>query len=323
MSLIRRLIILLSSLGALALLVGGIASEALHAARLRTVATQFEVKLPSYPGVAKPGDIVLVTGTMEGDALDLGYGNPSFPGAFMVSRLLEYDKGVIRRKWRTVESNRWVSPNGRLGSWTLSRSIMEAALDGSRAAVPQREFVAPRRIKGEAVEPAKLTTNGDVLEFNARGRHYRLGYKVWPGNRPYTVLAQVADTHGLLMPFRVPGLQGAPFSAMAIGAHPDPSFLLELSQRDYVRNLGFLLLAMLCGAIAWFVVLRWIWEDEGFVETLVPAAWRGAATAAPIALVAFWPAAGSAYVWITAISIGGAAGVLFLLLGLLLARWMA
>jgi hypothetical protein len=297
----------------------GMVQEALHAARLRSVATQIDIKLPSAPEAAKPGEIVLVTGAMQGETINLGADNPSFPGAFIVSRHLDRRTGLINQRWRSVESKRWISASGRLGPWTLSPAIYNRALDGSRPAQPQREFTAPRVVEGTAVMPRSLAVDGNALQFNAGGELYRLDYQVWSGNQPFTVLAQVANDKSLV-PFLVPGLQGAPFSAMAAGAHPDPSFLLELSDRDVLSSLGILVLLVLFGALGWFAVLRRIW-DQGFFRTVGDSLWRGAAMVAPMMLIAFWPATNTNFIWIAAASVGGAAGVLFLLIGLVYAEW--
>jgi hypothetical protein len=297
----------------------GMVQEALHAARLRTVATQIDIKLPATPEDAKPGEIVLVTGTMQGETIDLGADNPAFHGAFIVTRHLDRRTGLINKRWRSVESKRWISASGRLGPWTLSPAIYNRALDGSRPAQPQRDFTAPRVVEGAAIQPRNLKVEGNDLEFNAGDELYRLAYVVWPGSQPFTVLAKVASDKSLV-PFLVPGLQGAPFSAMAAGTHPDPSFLLELSSRDALSNLGILVLLVLFGALGWFAVLRRIW-DQGFFRTIGDSLWRSAAMVAPMMLIAFWPATNTNFIWIAAASVGGAAGVLFLLIGLVYAEW--
>jgi hypothetical protein len=297
----------------------GMVQEALHAARLRTVATQIDIKLPGTPEDAKPGEIVLVTGAMQGETIDLGADNPTFQGAFIITRHLDRRTGLINKRWSSVESKRWVSAAGRLGPWVLSPAIYARALDGSRPAQPQSEFGAPHIVEGAAVIPRNLAVEGNALRFNAGDELYRLAYVVWSGNQPFTVLAQVAKDKSLV-PFLVPGLQGAPFSAMAAGAHRDPAFLLELSGRDTLRNLGILVLLVAFGALGWYAVLRRIWA-QGFFRTVGDSLWRSAAMVAPMMLIAFWPATNTNFIWIAAASIGGAAGVLFLLIGLVYAEW--
>ena len=294
--------------------------EALHAARLRTVATQIDVKLPKTPAEAKPGEIVLVTGTMQGEALNLGPDNPHFPGAFIVIRNLDRQTGMLRKRWRMVENQRWISPTAQLGAWPLSYSIYNSVIDGDRGAQPQREFTVPRNIRGAPIQARNLSIHGNALEFIADGVTYRLDYRIWSGNAPFTVLAQVADEKGTLVPFRVPGLQGSMFSAMAKGAHQDLSFLLELSRRDVLTNLGILVLITGTGALAWYMVLRRIW-DQSFFRTVGDSLWRSAAMVAPMMLIAFWPATNTSFIWVAAASVGGSAGVLFLLIGLVYAEW--
>jgi hypothetical protein len=179
--------------------------EALHAARLRTVATQIDIKLPASPGDARPGEIVMVTGAMQGEMIDLGADNPAFHGAFIIARHLDRRTGLIKKRWRSVESQRWISASGRLGPWTLSPAIYARPLDGGRPAQPQSEFGAPRVIEGAAVVPSHLAVEGNVLRFNVGDELYRLDYQVWSGNQPFTVLAQVANDKSLV-PFLVPGL---------------------------------------------------------------------------------------------------------------------
>jgi len=297
----------------------GMVQEALHAARLRTVATQVDIKLPATPEEAKPGEIVMVTGPMQGETIDLGGDNPTFHGAFIVTRYLDRRTGLINKRWSSVESKRWISASGRLGPWPLSPAIYARALDGSRPARPQSEFGAPRIIEGAVVTPRNLAVEGNTQRFNVGDDLYRLGFVVWSGNQPFTVLAQVANDKSLV-PFRVPGLQGAPFSAMAEGTRQDPSFLLELSHRDVISNLGILVLLVLFGALGWYSVLRRIWV-QGFFRTVGDSLWRSAAMVAPMLLIAFWPATNTNFIWIAAASVGGAAGVLFLLVGLVYAEW--
>ncbi|WP_374384532.1 hypothetical protein [Dongia sp.] len=222
-----------------------------HVTQLEQTAGMLAHILPSSLDEVTAGDVILVHGNLETkDRSARSIDEYKFGKALKIERSHEVYTGAGRGKdWRDTGNGTWLATGATMGPWTVSGEILEFLEDGDRPAQPLAEFGPPPEDSATDIK-----VNGTTIEYTSNGREYRISYRLWESNRPYSIAAKVTEG-GLLIPIEVGGIDGPSFAVIAPGNLSDN----PLSRPKMIGH-KLLVLGGLCltAALFWWLMIKWV-----------------------------------------------------------------